>query len=210
MEFLPDRLFNVLKRSAIPEPASGTLSTTPTTTTAATYKITHALDKLAQAGVVDDSGGQVISLGTTTSSIHAEKITHAANQLTHAGLASNGEAVKSTSKGLDTKYIIIIAVVGTVVLLTLLIGGCLCWRRYQRRKAYNLVSRGVDKGKAPIREKEDMFNADIQESRGLSVDGQMITERNFENAYDKVDTEYDGPRYGAVEGDGDKRARFEA
>jgi len=199
----------------MPSPVAGN---TPTATTWKNGKVTHALGKLAQAGVVDDSdsNGQLISLGTTTS-IHAEKITHLTNKLTQAGLSSNDGPGKPAHHGLATKYIIIIAVVGAVILLSLLTGGCLCWRRYKRRKAYNVVSRGVDKkGKGIMREKEDMFNADMQESESFNVDGQKLTERNFESGYDKVETGYEGTGYegtgyGSVEEHGgDKRSSLGA
>lgn len=187
---------------------------TPTPTTLANGKITHALGRLAQAGVVDDSNGQIISLASATSSLHPEKITHLTNKLTQAGLSSDDQPVSSnsaSSPGLATKYIIIIAVVGAVVLLSLLVGGGLCWRRYRRRKAYNVVSRGVEaKGKDVVREKEDMFNADMQESESFNVEGPKFAERNFESGYDKVDTGYEGTSYGTVEGHGDKRSNFEA
>jgi len=193
----------------IPRPTGGNIPTR--TSVVNSEKITHALGKLAQAGVVDDSNGQVISLPATSTSISSEKITHVTEKLTNAGLSSDDTASTSSSHGLATKYIIIIAVVGAVVLLALVTGGCLCWRRYKRRKAYNVVSRSVDKkGKGITRDKEDMFNADMSEAEGFNVDGPRLTERNFESGYDKVDTGYEGTGYGGVEEHGDKRARLEA
>ncbi|KIX03357.1 uncharacterized protein Z518_06909 [Rhinocladiella mackenziei CBS 650.93] len=208
MDYVPDPFFRGLRRSAAPDPASGN---TPTTTSILNNaKITHALGKLAQAGVVDDTGSQIISRASTTS-VSTEKITHVTEKLTQAGLSSDDEPAKSSSHGLATKYIIVIAVVSAVVLLALLTGGCLCWRRYKRRRAYNVVSRGVDKkGKGIVRDKEDMFNTDMQESESFNVEGQKLTERNFESGYDKVDTGYEGTGYGAVEDHGDKRTHFEA
>jgi len=192
----------------MPSPVAGN---TPTTTTLKNGKVTHALGKLAQAGVVDDTNGQLVSLGTTTS-VHAEKITHVTNKLTHAGLSSNDESGKPAHHGLATGYIIIIAVVSAVILLSLLTGGCVCWRRYRRRKAYNVVSRGVDKNnKGVLRDREDMFNANMQESESFNVDGQNLTKRNIESGYDKVETGYEETGYGSVEEhDGDKRSNFEA
>ncbi len=213
MDFIPNRLVKGLRqaRDAAPNPVVGT---SPTTTTLKNGKVTHAVGKLAQAGVVDSSNGQVISLGTTTTSIHAEKITHVTSKLSQAGLSSDNGPAKSTSHGLATKYIIVIAIVGAVLLLALLAGGFLFWRRYRRRKAYNVVSRGVDndpnKGKGVMREKEDMFNADMQESESFNAEGQKLTERNFESGYDKVETGYEGTGYGGVEEHGDKRSNFEA
>jgi hypothetical protein len=215
MDFIPNRLVRGLRqaRNAAPNPVVGN---TPTATLK-NGKVTHALGKLAQAGVVDSSDGQLIKLASTTASVHAEKITHVTSKLAQAGLSSDNTPAKSSSShGLATKYIIVIAVVGAVVLLALLAGGGLCWRRYRRRKAYNVVSRGVDnnpnKGKGVMREKEDMFNADMQEAESFNVDGQKLTERNFESGYDKVETGYEGTGYGGVEepGHGDKRSNFEA
>src|SRR6201999_2384762 len=115
---------------------------------------------------------------------------------------SKASSTSNSSHGLATKYIIVIAIVSAVILLVLLTGGCLCWRRYKRRRAYNVVSRGIDKkGKVPMREKEDMFNADIGEAESFDVGGPStkLTERNFESGYDKVDTGYEGTGYGGVD-----------
>ena len=217
MDFIPDRLLKgiVGAKRVVPNPAGWN---TPTTTSVLnSAKITHALGKLAQAGVADGAATQVLGLATTTSTRHAEKITHATEKLTNAGLASDNTPTssKSSSHGLATKYIAVIAVVSAVILLVLLAGGFLCYRRYQRRRAYKVVSRGVDnaKGKGPMKEKdkEDMFNADMGEADSFNVDGNKRTERNFESGYDKVDTGYDGTGYGGVdEHAGDKRARLEA
>jgi len=215
MDFIPDRLLKGIVGAKRVVPNSAGWNTPTTTSVLNSAKITHALGKLAQAGVADGAATQVLGLATTTSTVHAEKITHATDKLTNAGLASDNttSSSKSSSHGLATKYIIVIAVVSAVILLVLLTGGCLCWRRYKRRRAYNVVSRGVDntKGKGPMREKEDMFNADMGEAESFNVDGQKLTERNFESGYDKVDTGYDGTGYGGVdEHAGDKRARLEA
>ncbi|KIY03695.1 uncharacterized protein Z520_00386 [Fonsecaea multimorphosa CBS 102226] len=218
MDFIPNRLLLGIRdaKSSVPNLANGNSPTT--TTDVVGSKVTHALGKLAQAGVANDAVTSVLGLPTTTSTRFPEKITHAAEKLTSAGLSSDSTPSSATkhSSGLATKYIIVIAVVSAVVLLVLLTGGCMCWRRYKRRRAYNMVSRGVDKkGKGVMREKEDMFNADMGEAESFNVDGQKLTERNFESGYDKVDTGYEGTGYGAVEehGDehgGDKRARLEA
>jgi len=212
MDFIPDRLLRgVLGARSVSTVSPNLVPTTTSLLNSA--KITHALGKLAQAGVADDVASSVLGLGATSTTIHAEKITHVNDKLTSAGLSSDStvSTTKSTH-GLATKYIIVIAVVSAVILLVLLTGGCLCWRRYKRRRAYNVVSRGVDKkGKGPMREKEDMFNADMGESESFNVDGQKLTERNFESGYDKVDTGYEGTGYGGVEEHGgDKRARLEA
>jgi hypothetical protein len=214
MDFIPDRLLRGIAGNKRVVPNAAGFNAPTTTAVLNSAKITHALGKLAQAGVADDAATAVLNLPTTTSTIHAEKITHGIEKLTNAGLASDNTAstTKSDSHGLATKYIIVIAVVSAVILLVLLTGGCLCWRRYKRRRAYNVVSRGVDKkGKTPMREKEDMFNADMGESESFNVDGQKLTERNFESGYDKVETGYEGTGYGGVdEHGGDKRARLEA
>ncbi|KIW97717.1 uncharacterized protein Z519_01301 [Cladophialophora bantiana CBS 173.52] len=219
MDFIPDRLLLGIRdaKSAVPNLANGH---NPTTTSGGVNnpKMTHALGKLAQAGVADDVVSSVLGMPSTTTTIYAEKITHAAEKLSNAGLGSSvtspspSPSSSSHSSGLATKYIVVIAVVAAVVLLVLLTGGCLCWRRYKRRRAYNVVSKGADtKGKGVMREKEDMFNADMGESESFNVDGQKLTERNFESGYDKVDTGYEGTGYGAVEEHGgDKRARLEA
>ncbi|KIW23631.1 uncharacterized protein PV07_11817 [Cladophialophora immunda] len=216
MDFIPDRLLLGIRdaKSAVPNLASGHTATTTSVPNSA--KVTHALGKLAQAGVGNEAVNSVLGLSTTTTTRYPEKITHAAEKLSNAGLSSDSTpslpAQQQSSHHLATKYIIVIAVVGAVVLLALLTGGCLCWRRYKRRRAYNVVSRGVDtKGKGVMREKEDMFNADMGEAESFNVDGQKLTERNFESGYDKVDTGYEGTGYGAVEEHGgDKRARLEA
>lgn len=199
MDFIPGGL-----RHAVPDLAK---RDTPTSTSVVSNdKITHALGKLAQAGVVDDSN----LVPSSSTSIAAEKITHATEQLTNAGLTVGNTQSTSSSSHLATKYIVIIAVVAAVVVLALVTGGFMCWRRYRRRRAYNVVSRGLDnKGKGIIREKEDMFNADMQESESFNVDGQKLTEQNFESGYDKVDTGYEGTGYGGVEEHGDKRARLQ-
>ncbi|KAH0832504.1 hypothetical protein AYO21_10683 [Fonsecaea monophora] len=218
MDYLPDVLLLGIRgaKSAVPNLVTDHQATA--TSGVNNPKITHALGKLAQAGVGDDAVSSVLGLPTTTSTRYPAKITHAAEKLSNAGLNSDNSpspsasASSSSSHGLATKYIIIIAVVGAIVLLALLTGGCLCWRRHRRRRAYNVVSRGVDtKGKGPMREKEDMFNADMGESESFNVEGQKLTERNFESGYDKVDTGYEGTGYGGVEEHGgDKRARLEA
>ncbi|OAP63141.1 hypothetical protein AYL99_02368 [Fonsecaea erecta] len=213
MDNIPGRLYLGIRDAgnAASNLANGHSSTT---TSSVNSKVTHALGKLAQAGVADDIVSSVLGMPTTTSTRYPEKITHAAEKLANAGLSSDSTpSLPSTrTHGLATKYIIVIAVVSAVVLLVLLTGGCLCWRRYKRRRAYNVVSRGVDtKGKGVMREKEDMFNADMGEAESFNVDGQKLTERNFESGYDKVDTGYEGTGYGAVEEHGgDKRARLEA
>ena len=207
MDYIPNRLVKGLRQ------ARGATSTAGNTATATMKngKVTHAVGKLAQAGVVDDSEGTLVSTGTATTSIHAEKITHLATKLSQAGLSTDDSTTKSSSHGLATKYIIVIAIAGAVVLLALALGGCLCWRRYRRRRAYNVVSKGVDKkGKGHTRDKEDMFNADMAEAESFNTEAQKLTERNFESGYDKVDTGYDGTSYGAAEGHGDKRSNFEA
>jgi hypothetical protein len=210
MEPVPDLLVRgLLRRDALPNPVAG--NDPSTTTTIYSMKITHALTKLAQAGVVDDSNGQVIQMASTTSTIHAEKITHATEKLTQAGLSND-----TTQSGhhFATKYIIIIAVVSAVALLALLTGGCLCWRRYKKRRAYNIVSRGADnkgKSKSLVRDKQDLFNADMQEKENFDVGIPKITvDRSFESGYDSVNTGYDGSDYGGSEPHGDKRAQFEA
>ena len=214
MDFIPDRLLRGIAgaKRVVPNPSG--YSTPTNTIIGQSAKITHALGKLAQAGVADGYASSILGIPTTTTTVHSEKITHGINKLTDAGLASDSTAStsKSSSHGLATKYIIVIAIVSAVILLVLLTGGCLCWRRYKRRRAYNVVSRGIDKkGKTPMREKEDMFNADMGESESFNVDGQKLTERNFESGYDKVDTGYEGTGYGGVEEHGgDKRARLEA
>lgn len=197
----------------MPNPVAG--NTPSPTVTLPNGKVTHALGKLAQAGVVDDSDGQLVPLASTTTSIHAEKISHLTSKLSQAGLSSDDPA-KTSSHGLATKYIIVIAVVGAVVLLALLTGGGLCWRRYRRRRAYDVVSRGVDvKGKAAAKDKEnDMFNADMSEAESFDPMGQKLGERNFESGYDKVDTGYESTGYKDTpdqgEKSGDKRSNFEA
>lgn len=212
MEPVSDILLRALVgRDALPNAASGDNPTT--TATVYSMKITHALTKLAQAGVVDDSNGQVIQMASTTSTIYAEKITHATEKLTQAGLSSD-DAPKS-GYHLAAKYIIVIAVVSAIALLALLAGGCLCWRRYKRRRAYSIVSRGVEKegkGKSPVRDKEDMFNADMQEKENFDVGVPKITvdRASFESGYDGVDTGYDGSDYRGSQPHGDKRAQFEA
>lgn len=211
MDYIPDRLVRGLKQ------ARGATSTAGNTATATMKngKITHAVGKLAQAGVVDDSEGALVNTGTTTSTIHSEKITHMATKLAQAGLSTDDDGTKSSSHGLATKYIIIIAVGSALVLLAALIGGCLCWRRYRRRRAYNVVSRGVDANDKRLkREKEDVFNADMGETENFNTEGSKLTERNFESGYDKVDTGYEGTGYGATEeqgpSHGDRRSNFEA
>jgi len=214
MDFIPARLLKGILgarsvSSVSPNIASGH---TPTPTSVMNgAQITHALGKLAQAGVANDAASSALGLAQSTTVIHAQKITHAIEKLKSAGLDSGSSTSTKSSHGLATKYIIVIAIVSAVILLTLLTGGCLCWRRYKRRRAYNVVSRGVDKkGKTPMREKEDMFNADMGESETFT-DSQKLTERNFESGYDKVDTGYEGTGYGGVEEHGgDKRARLEA
>jgi hypothetical protein len=218
MDFLPDRLLAGIRGAKRVVPNKSGFNHPTTTLINNSAKVTHMLSKLAQAGVVDGATN-ILGLPSTTSTVHAEKITHTFNQLSNAGLADAGTSADSTSTkssggGLATKYIIIIAVVSAAVLLALLTGGCICFRRYKRRRAYNVVSRGIDtKGKGPLREKEDMFNADLGEAESFNVSepGQKLTERNFESGYDKVDTGYDGTGYGGVdEHAGDKRARLEA
>ncbi|KAK5441468.1 hypothetical protein LTS15_011234 [Exophiala xenobiotica] len=207
MDYIPDRVIKGLRQ------ARGATSTAGNTATATMKngKITHAVGKLAQAGVVDNSEGTLVSTGTSRTSIHAEKITHLTTKLSQAGLSTDDNTAKSSSHGLATKYIIVIAVVGAVVLLALALGGCLCWRRYRRRTAYNVVSKGVDKkGKGHTRDKEELFNADVAEAESFTTESQKLTERNFESGYDKVDTGYDGTSYGAAEEHGDKRSNFEA
>jgi hypothetical protein len=63
-----------------------------------------------------------------------------------------------------------------------------------------------------MKEKVDVFNADIQEAERLDTGAPRLTvDRNFENGYDKVDTGYQGSNYGDDDDQhGDKRARFEA
>lgn len=218
MDFIPDRLLAGIAGAKRVVPNSSGFNTPTKTSVLNSAKMTHALQKLAQAGVAGPAASSILGLPTTTTTTYPQKITHATEKLTNAGLSSDSTAStsKSSGSGLATKWIIVIAVVSAVVLLVLLTGGCLCWRRYKRRRAYNVVSRGVDKkGKGPMREKEDMFNADMGESESFNVDGQKLTERNFESGYDKVDTGYDGTGYGGVEEHGeehggDKRARLEA
>ncbi len=216
MDFIPDRLLKGIagNKRVVPNPNGWN---TPTTTSVANgSKITHALGKLAQAGVAGEGATAILGLPTTTSTTYPQKITHMVEKLTNAGLADSDDTVSTTSKsshGLATKYIIAIGVISAVILLVLLAGGFFCFRRYKRRRAYNVVSRGIDnkKGKGPMREKEDMFNADMGEAESFNVDGQKLTERNFESGYDKVDTGYEGSAYGGVdEAGGDKRARLEA
>ena len=215
MNFIPDRLLKGIAGNKRVAPPSNGYYTPTTTVVGNSAKMTHAMGKLAQAGVADDGVAAVLGLPTTTSTTYPQKITHGIEKLTNAGLQSDNNAPTShkSSHGLATKYIIVIAVVAAVILLVLLTGGCLCWRRYKRRRAYNVVSRGVDKkGKTPMREKEDMFNADMGEAESFNVDShQKLTERNFESGYDKVDTGYEGTSYGAIDdAGGDKRARLEA
>ncbi|KIW12510.1 hypothetical protein PV08_09787 [Exophiala spinifera] len=211
MDYIPDRLVKGLRQ------ARDATSTTGNTATATMKngKITHAVGKLWQAGVVDDSEGALINTGTSTSTIHAEKITHMATKLAQAGLSTDDDGPKSSSHGLATKYIIIIAVGSALVLLAAITGGCLCWRRYRRKMAYNVVSRGVDtKEKRPRRDKEDVFNADMGETENFNPEGPKLSERNFESGYDKVETGYEGTGYGATEEQGerhgDRRSNFEA
>jgi hypothetical protein len=213
MDFIPDGLLKGIPgvKRVVPNPAGFNSPTTTSVLNSA--KITHLLGKLAQAGVADGAASQILGIPTTTTTLHPEKITHVTEKLTNAGLSNdNSGSTKSSSHGLATKYIIVIAVVSAVILLVLLSGGCICWRRYKRRRAYNVVSRGVDtKGKGPMKEKEDMFNADMGEAESFNIDSGRLTERNFESGYDKVDTGYEGTGYGAVdEHAGDKRARLEA
>jgi len=214
MDFFPGRLLKGIAGNKRVVPNASGYNAPTTTVVLNSAKMTHALGKLAQAGVADEGVTSILGLPTTTSTTYPQKITHGINKLTNAGLASDNTASSNTksSHGLATKYIIVIAVVSAVILLVLLTGGCLCWRRYKRRRAYNVVSRGVDKkGKTPMREKEDMFNADMGEAESFTTDGQKLTERNFESGYDKVETGYEGTSYGGVdEAGGDKRARLEA
>src|ERR1700743_3193690 len=157
MDFIPDRLLRGIAGAKRVVPNPGGYAPPTKTIIGNNRKITHALGKLAQAGVADGFASSILGIPTTTTTIHAEKITHEINKLTLAGLASDSSASpsKSSSHGLATKYIIVIAIVSAVILFVLLTGGCLCWRRYKRRRAYNVVSRGVDKkGKTPMREKE--------------------------------------------------------
>jgi len=206
-------LRGLVGRDAIPDTATGNGPTA--TATVYSEKVTHALTKLAQAGVVDDSNGQVIQMASTTSTIHAEKITHVTEKLTQAGLSSSDDATKA-GHHLATKYIIIIAVVSAIALLAFLAGGCLCWRRYKKRRAYSIVSRGADKkgkDKGLVRDKEDMFNADMQEKENFDVGGppKIIVDRaSFESGYGGIETGYDGSAYGPSQSHGDKRAQFEA
>ncbi|KIV79777.1 hypothetical protein PV11_07323 [Exophiala sideris] len=218
MDYIPERLVKGIRqaRDAMPSPVAGN---NPTSTfTLPNGKVTHAIGKLGQAGVVDDSDGG-LGLATTTTSIHAEKITHLTSKLAQAGLSSSDDSSKPSSHGLATKYIIVIAVVGAVVLAALSAGGVLLWRRYRRRRAYNVVSKGVDvKGKGAARDKEsDMFNADMAEADGFDPNGHKLGERNFESGYDKVDTGYESTGYKDTpdlgdqgEKSGDKRSNFEA
>ncbi|KAJ9610203.1 hypothetical protein H2200_004980 [Cladophialophora chaetospira] len=215
MDFIPDRLLKGIagNKRVAPNP-NGYYSPTGTVVVN-NPKMSHLLGKLAQAGVADDGASAVLGLPTTTSTTYPQKITHGIDKLMNAGLSVDDNTPSSPHKsrhGLATKYIIVIAVVSAVILLALLAGGFLCFRRYRRRRAYNVVSRGVDKkGKAPMREKEDMFNADLGEAESFDVGGQKLTERNFESGYDKVDTGYESTSYGAIdEAGGDKRARLEA
>jgi len=217
MDFIPDRLLAGIHGAKRVVPNSSGFNTPTATVNYNSAKMTHALGKLAQAGVAGPEATSILGIPTTTTTTYPQKITHGIEKLTNAGLAgsqNNATTAKSTSHGLATKYIIVIAVVSAVVLMVLLTGGCFCWRRYKRRRAYNVVSRGIDKkGKVPMREKEDMFNADMGEAESFNVDapGQKLTERNFESGYDKVDTGYEGTGYGGVdEHAGDKRARLEA
>jgi len=227
MDYIPARLFKGIRvaRDADPGPANSVYSSfhyIPSKTASAhVEKITHALGKLGQAGVIDDvNNGNALSTsrtGTATTT-HAEKITHVTSKLGQAGLAGAGSPSSSSSHhGLATKYIIIIAVVGAVLLMGLVTGACICMRRYRRRRAYAVVSRGLDnKGKEKLHEKEDVFNADMHdphdtETDRLNLDSSRIGERNFENGYDNVETGYESTSYGgAEENHGDKRAKFEA
>lgn len=223
MDFIPDRLLKGIAGNKRVAPNPNGYNSPTNTPMPNSGKLNHALGKLAQAGVADDGAGAVLGLPTATSTTYPQKITHMVEKLTNAGLQSddNGPPPSSSSSktsqssshsGLATKYIIVIAVVVAIVLIALLGVGLIGWRRYKKRRAYNVVSRGVDKkGKAPMREKEDMFNADMGESESFDVGGQKLNERNFESGYDKVDTGYEGTSYGGVdEAGGDKRARLEA
>jgi len=221
MEFFPERLVRGIKRV---QPNATGFNVPTATPTNNGDKVNHALGKLAQAGVAGGVDSSILGLPTTTSTSYPQKITHAIEKLTNAGMSgdNSGSSVTATTSkssghhGLATKFIIVIAVVGAVILLALLGGGCLCWRRYKRRRAYNVVSRGIDNtGKLPMRSREDVFNADIREAESFTVPvdapGQKLTERNFESGYDNVDTGYEGTGYGGVdEHAGDKRARLEA
>lgn len=224
MDYLPDTLFQGIReaRAVAADPGTGQYSSFTSipsqTATAHVEKITHALGKLGQAGVLDDTDDSILStgLGGTTTTVYAEKITHVTSKLSQAGLSGESDGFhknSSSHNSLGTKWIVIIAVVGVVV-LALLIGACLFFRRYRRRRAYAVVSRGVDiKGKEKMVDKEDVFNADLHESETekLTLGGPRIGERNFENGYDNVDTGYEGTGYGArEESHGDNRAKFEA
>ncbi|KAI1617186.1 hypothetical protein EDD36DRAFT_472450 [Exophiala viscosa] len=204
MDYIPERLVKGIRqaRDAMPNPVAGS---NPTSTfTLPNGKVTHAIGKLAQTGV------------------HSRReMTHLTSKLAQAGLSSSDDGSKPSSHGLATKYIIVIAVVGAVVLSALSVGAVLLWRRYRRRRAYNVVSKGVDvkgKGKGATRDKEtDMFNADMAEADSFDPNGHKLGERNFESGYDKVDTGYESTGYKDTpdlgdqgEKSGDKRSNFEA
>jgi len=232
MDFIPDRLLRGIAgaKRVVPNP-TGALAPTPTSILNS-GKITHAVGKLGLAGVADEFASSVLGIGSSQTTIHSEKISHMVQKLSDAGLLKDdgtADAVQSavqsakttatavashSSHGLATKWIIIIAVVVAVLGLALLSGAVLLYRRFKRRRAYGVVSRGIDKkGKGPMREKEDMFNADMGEADSFNTDGQRLTERNFESGYNNVDTSYEGTGYGGVEEPehgGDKRARLEA
>jgi flagellar biosynthesis/type III secretory pathway M-ring protein FliF/YscJ len=80
------------------------------------------------------------------------QVDHAVDRLSQAGLGdSNNDSddSSSNSNNNNTKWIIIGASVGGVVLIALLILAFILIRRWRKRRAYAMVSKGKDMAEAP-------------------------------------------------------------
>lgn len=179
----------------------------------------HLTSKLGAAGLVDVA----VFVTTTTAAqltVHTEKAAHITSKLSAAGL-NNGHVttdIEDTNTGstrhsstfethhLNTRTIIIIAVVGGLILLSAVAGVFFAIKRRQR--CYNAVG---GKQKSVMVTEKDVFNADLHEpeSEGLQQQEAGLRERNFESGYDNVDSHYDGSDYEVKPTLGDKRAQYE-
>jgi hypothetical protein len=161
----------------------------------------HIATKLGQAGY--DVGGLYVQ--PTTTKTHPEKITHIVSKLDLSGLTSTTSLQKTTPHHSDTKWIIIGAIIGGVLLIALAVAAFFFLRRFRQRKAYGSVN-----PKQKAMEQKDVFNADMDESPAERLQESQLQQRNYESGYDSVDTRYEGSGYDPEQAHGDKRAKYGA
>jgi len=168
-------------------------------------KMSHIASKLGQAGYANAAVVAPTKSTSGQTALHTEKITHITSKLSKAGFDSNtgSNPQKHTS---NMKMIIIIVIVGVLGLITLAAATFFIVRRFRQRKAYATLN-----NKQKNVEEKDVFNAELDEAESLQGrTAAAFQERNFENGYDNVDTQYEGRGYNPEASHGDKRAKYEA